>query len=256
MNEVQIFNNDSFGQVRVIQENGEPMFCLPDVCQALALTNPAMVRTRLGKGVSSTYTLQTTGGSQAVIFINEDGLYDVILDSRKPEAKKFRKWVTSDVLPSIRKTGGYMLTTENDTPDTIMAKAILIAQQKINEQEQRIANQSKQIEEAAPKVLFADAVATSRQSCLISELAKLLKQNGIDIGQNRLFIFLRKRGYLGSKGEYYNAPTQRSMEMGLFEIKKTAINKPDGTIITSSTTKVTGKGQIYFVNKFLTSWAI
>ncbi len=255
MNEVRIFEHDSFGQVRVINEENKPLFCAIDVAKILGYSNQSDAILRHCKGVVKRDTL-TDGGIQKASYIPESDVYRLVMRSKLPEAERFQDWVCEDILPSIRKTGGYMLTTENDTPDTIMAKAILIAQQKINEQEQRIANQSKQIEEAAPKVLFADAVATSRQSCLISELAKLLKQNGIDIGQNRLFIFLRKRGYLGSKGEYYNAPTQRSMEMGLFEIKKTAINKPDGTIITSSTTKVTGKGQIYFVNKFLTSWAI
>lgn len=191
-------------------------------------------------------------------FVNEDGLYDVILDSRKPEAKVFRKWVTSEVLPSIRKSGGYIAAKAEDTPEEIMARALLVAQDTLRRREERIAmlqqenaTQQEKIEQDAPKVLFAEAVSTSKTSILIGELAKVIKQNGVDMGQNRLFKWLRSNGYLCRHGEHYNTPTQKAMEMGLFEIKEHSVLRPDGSVMVTRTTKVTGKGQVYFVNKFL-----
>jgi len=164
--------------------------------------------------------------------------------------KSFRKWVTSEVLPSIRKHGAYMTNTTLEKALTSPDFLIQLATNLKEEQQKRIEAEQK-IRSDAPKVLFADAVSTSRRSCLIAELAKILQQNGIKIGQNRLFEWLRKNGYLCQKGQYYNQPSQKSMELGLFEIKQTTINKPDGSVLVSTTTKVTGKGQIYFVDKFL-----
>ena len=178
-------------------------------------------------------------------------MYDTILDSRKPEAKKFRKWVTSEVLPCIRKTGGYIATKMDDTPEEIMARALIVAQETLKRKEQRLIEAEQKIQKDAPKVLFADAVSTSHRSCLIAELAKILQQNGVNIGQNRLFSWMRENGYLCQKGDYYNQPTQKSMKLGLFELKKTSITKPDGSVLVTTTTKVSGKGQIYFVSKFL-----
>ena len=178
-------------------------------------------------------------------------MYDVILRSDAEKAKPFRKWLTSDVIPSIRKTGGYIVAKADDTPEIIMARAVIVAQATIEKQNKQIAEQSAKIEADAPKVLFADAVAGSSSSCLIGELAKILTQNGYKIGQNRLFEKLRNEGHLGVKGEYYNMPNQRYQEMGLFDVKKRTINNPDGSIIVKTTTKVTGKGQSYFINKFL-----
>lgn len=249
MNKIQIFKHDSFGQVRVINEDN-PLFCATDVATILGYSNPTATVQRHCKGITKRDTL-TSGGVQDLLYIHESDVYRLIMRSKLPDAERFQDWVCEDILPSIRKTGGYIQTTEKDTPETIMAKAVLIAQETIKEQERKILNQQQQIKEAAPKVLFADAVATSRQSCLVGELAKILRQNGINIGQNRLFAVLRSCGYLCSNGERYNQPTQKSMDMGLFEIKRTAINKPDGTVLTTSTTKVTGKGQIYFINKLL-----
>jgi len=184
-------------------------------------------------------------------FIDEPNLYKCIFQSRKPEAEHFVKWVTSDVLPSIRKHGGYISTFTDDTPELIMARALQVADATIKNYQFKIESQQKQIEQDAPKVLFADAVVTSDRSVLVAELAKILTQNGINIGQNRLFEWMRKNGYLCSKGDYYNLPTQMAMDLGLFEIKKSVINRPNGVVLTTTTTKVTGKGQIYFVNKFL-----
>jgi anti-repressor protein len=257
MNELKIFSNEQFGDVRVAELDGEPIFCLADICKVLDLI-PSKVTQRISDGVLSKYPIiDSLSREQMANFVNEDGLYDVILDSRKPEAKKFRKWVTSEVLPSIRKHGAYMTeeTIEKalTSPDFLIQLATKLKEEQAKNRILECANKDniKLIEQQAPKALFADAVATSKRSCLIAELAKILQQNGINIGQNRLFTWMRENNYLGTKGEYYNQPTQRSMELGLFEIKKTTIMKKDGTVLVTSTTKTTGKGQIYFINKFL-----
>lgn len=251
MNDIQIFSNPQFGQIRtVIGEKGEPLFCLPDLCRVLDLI-PSKVAQRLGDDVLSKYpTTDILGREQMTNFVDEDGLYDAILDSRKPEAKKFRKWVTSEVLPAIRRTGGYLATNADDTPEMIMARAVIVARATIENQSRQIAEQSAKIEADAPKVLFAEAVAGSKSTCLIGELAKIISQNGYAIGQNRLFKWLRDNGYLGKHGECYNIPNQRYIEMGLFELKKN-VHSENGVMKTTMTPKVTGKGQQYFINKFL-----
>lgn len=258
MNNIQIFQNEQFGKVRIaMNESNEPLFCLADVCNVLGLRQ-GDVRQRLSDGVVSTQPIiDSLGREQQANFVNEDGLYDAILDSRKPEAKQFRKWVTSEVLPSIRKHGAYMtqetLEKALTSPDFLIQLATNLKeeQQKRIEAEKKAEVAEKQIEQDAPKVLFANAVATSQRSCLVAELAKILQQNGMNIGQNRLFAWMRENGYLCSKGQYYNQPTQKAMDLGLFELKQTTINKPDGSILVSTTTKVTGKGQVYFVDRFL-----
>lgn len=266
MNEIKIFNNPKFGEVRtIITESNDPIFCLSDICKILDLNNVAMTKSRLNQdGVSTADTIDSMGRTQKASFINESNLYKTIFQSRKPEAEEFTEWVTSEILPSIRKHGVYAteLTINKMITDPDFAIQLLTnlkeerESKKIIEAEKELYKsiseyQTNQIDEMKPKVLFADSVSASDRSCLIAELAKILNQNGIETGQNRLFIWLRDNGYLCKSGEYYNQPTQRAMELGLFEIKKTAINKPDGTILMSITTKVTGKGQIYFVNKFL-----
>ena len=258
MNNIQIFQNEQFRKVRIaMNESNEPLFCLADVCNVLGLRQ-GDVRQRLSDGVVSTQPIiDSLGREQQANFVNEDGLYDAILDSRKPEAKQFRKWVTSEVLPSIRKHGAYMtqetLEKALTSPDFLIQLATNLKeeQQKRIEAEKKAEVAEKQIEQDAPKVLFANAVATSQRSCLVAELAKILQQNGVNIGQNRLFAWMRENGYLCSKGQYYNQPTQKAMDLGLFELKQTTINKPDGSILVSTTTKVTGKGQVYFVDRFL-----
>lgn len=251
MNNIQIFQNERFGKVRiVVNEAGDPMFCLADVCAVLGLRQ-GDVRQRLDDGVVSTQPItDSLGREQQANFVNEDGLYDAILDSRKPEARQFRKWVTSEILPSIRKYGVY--ATEQ-TIDKFLTDPDFAIQafQKLKEEKQKRIEAEQKIQQDAPKVLFADAVATSHRACLIAELAKILQQNGVSIGQNRLFSWMRENGYLCQKGMYYNQPTQKAMELGLFELKQTSITKPDGSVIVTSTPKVTGKGQIYFVEKFL-----
>lgn len=184
-------------------------------------------------------------------YLPENMVYRLGFKANNEVAVRFQTILADEVLPSIRKTGGYIAAKADDTPDMIMARAILVAQDTIKKQSLRIEEQKRKIAEDAPKVLYADSTAASKTSCLVGEMAKILTQNGYEIGQNRLFKKLREEGYLGTKGEYYNVSNQRYQEMGLFEVKKSIINNPDGSTFQKSTTKITGKGQIYFVNKFL-----
>lgn len=238
-------------QVRVVGTSEQPLFVLADVCKVLEISNVSDVKKRLSEGVDSIYTLQTAGGKQQVTVINEDGLYDVILDSRKPQAKRFRKWVTSEVLPSIRKDGGYMIARPDESPEEIMARGLLIAQSTIERLQHEKEAATTQLEAQRPQVLFAEAVSTSQTSILVGQLAKLISQNGLKMGQNRLFAWMRENGYLGKKGAHYNEPTQYSVERGWFEVLERTNNNPDGTVRITRTTKVTGKGQIYFMTKLL-----
>ena len=252
MNEIKIFQNEQFGQIRiVVNENNEPLFCLLDLCNSLGLSNNRKVQSQLDDDVTLSYPiLDNLGREQEATFVTEAGMYTVILRSDSPKAKPMQKWVTNEVLPSIRKHGAYMT---NETLEKALTSPDFLIQLATNlkeEKQKRIEAESK-IQQDAPKVLFADAVSTSQRSCLIAELAKILQQNGVNIGQNRLFSWMRDNGYLCQKGDYYNQPTQKSMKLGLFELKKTSITKPDGSVLVTTTTKVTGKGQIYFVNKFL-----
>ena len=227
----------------VVGEDGEPWFVAKDVCDVLEL-GTEQIR-RLDDDEKGLRKVQTPGGSQQVSIISESGLYALIMRSNKPQAKPFRKWVTAEILPTIRRSGGYIAARPDETPEQIMAKAILIAQDTISRQQA-------QIEEYRPKALFADAVSASHTSILVGELAKLLRQNGVEIGQNRLFAELREDGFLiRRQWTDYNMPTQRSMEMGLFEIKERAFSDPNGAVRITKTPKVTGKGQVYFVNRYL-----
>lgn len=190
MNNIRIFQNEQFGQVRIaMNENGEPLFCLIDVCNMLDLI-PSKVSQRLDKDVLSKYPLETAGGIQQTNFINEDGLYDVILDSRKPEAKQFRKWITSEVLPSIRKTGGYMISKPEDTPEELMARALLVAQDALRRREERIANleqqtalQSEELQAAAPKVNYYEKVLQSTSTYNTNQIAKELGMSAVTLNQ-------------------------------------------------------------------------
>ena len=250
MNEIKIFENPQFGKVRTVGTTDNPLFCLADVCNALGLQQ-GHVRERLDKGVVSTEPLVTAGGVQNANFVNEDGLYDVILDSRKPEAKAFRKWVTKEVLPSIRKHGAYMTDSIIERTLTDPDYLIQLATALKDERQKRIeAEQS--VKDAQPAINFTNAVSGSVSSCLIGELAKLINQNGTPMGEKRLFQWMRDNGYLGTKGERYNIPNQKYVDMGLFELKKGVRSGSNGVLHTTITTKVTGKGQIYFVNKFNT----
>lgn len=252
MNELQVFNYNAH-EVRAVQKGGEPWFVLRDVCQVLDISHVKDTADRLDRDeVGQTEVIDSLGRKQTATIINESGLYNVILRSDKQEAKPFRKWVTSEVLPSIRKHGAYMTPEAIEKaltdPDTIIKLATTLKE----ERSKRKALES-QAEADKPKVLFADAVATAKTSILVGELAKLLKQNGVrDMGQNRLFSWLRDKGYLIRRsGTDYNMPTQRAMELGLFEIKETVISHADGHTSTTKTPKVTGKGQQYFIDRFL-----
>lgn len=241
MNNLQIFKNEEFGEVRTVKNEKDIWFVAKDVCNILELTNTSIALENLDEDERTKFNLGRQGETN---FINESGLYTLIIRSRKPEAKKFRKWITNEVLPSIRKNGGYIVGQETLSDDELIQKALLVATNKLKERE-------RQLEEQRPKVLFANSVETSATSILIGDLAKLIKQNGHDIGQNRLFNWLRENGYLIKTGERRNMPTQMAMDLELFEVKERTVNNPDGSIRITKTTKVTGKGQVYFVNKFL-----
>ena len=251
MNELQIFDNPEFGKIRTVERDGEPWFVGKDVAAALGYSN---VRNAVPAHVDEEDKLSTrieyAGQNREVTIINESGLYSLVLSSKLPTARKFKRWVTSEVIPTIRKHKAYMTPDKLEevllNPDTL----IQLAQNLKSEQEARRAAEAK-IEADRPKVLFADAVSTSEQSILIGQLAKIIRQNGVPMGERRLFQWMRVNGYLGKHGSQYNIPTQRSMEMELFEIKETAVTHSDGRVTTNTTPKVTGKGQIYFVNCFL-----
>ena len=252
MTDLQIFNSPEFGQIRTIEKDGEPWFVGKDVAEILGYANASKA---LADHVDEEDKLNNESlsslGQRGGWFINESGLYSLVLSSKLPGAKQFKRWITSEVIPSIRKHGAYMTPDKLEEvllkPDTL----IQLAQNLKAEQEKRRALEVK-MEEQKPKVLFAESVEVAKTSILIGELAKLLKQNGINIGQNRLFEWMRQNGYLiRRQGSDYNMPTQKSMELGLFEIKETTITHSDGHIHVSKTTKVTGKGQVYFVNLFL-----
>lgn len=242
MNNLKVFSSEDFGEIRIIEKDRQPWFVASDICKALDIQNATQALYRLDDDERSMFNIGRQGEANIV---NEYGLYNLILASRKPEAKKFKRWVTHEVLPSIRKNGGYIANQESLTPEQIVANALIVAQNIIQEKDRLLAEQK-------PKVLFADAVSTSHTSILVGELAKLINQNGVDIGQNRLFEWLRDNGFLIKRnGTDYNMPTQYSMDLGLFEIKERSIANPDGSVRITKTPKVTGKGQQYFINKFL-----
>ena len=253
MNEVKIFENPEFGSIRSVMVDDEPWFVGRDVASVLGYVKPEnAMSTHVDDEDKTTTLIQGNGSnykSKATI-INESGLYSLILSSKLPSAKKFKRWVTSDVLPSIRKHGLY---ANAETVEAMLADPDVAIRLLTNLKEERAkrAEVEAKLEQAHPKVIFADAVAASKTSILIGDLAKILKQNGINMGQKRLFEWLRQHGYLiKRKGSEYNSPTQKAMEMKLFEIKENTIPCADGHIIVNKTTKVTGKGQIYFINLF------
>ena len=244
MNELQVFKNQEFGQVRTLTLNDEPWFVGKDVAEALGYAAPrSAVSKKVDDADRGVAEMETPSGKQNMTIINESGLYALIFGSKLESAQKFKRWVTSEVLPALRKTGQYQV--KELSGQELMAKALIEAQNVL-------AAKDKQIEEMKPKALFADAVATSHTSILVGELAKILKQNGIEMGQKRLFAWLREKGYLIKRqGTDYNMPTQKAMDLGLFEIKEGSYVNGSGVNITTKTPKVTGKGQQYFINKFL-----
>lgn len=273
MNELQIFQNHEFGEVRTVNIGGEPWFVGRDIALALGYSNTkdALAKhvddddKKMGSQNATPSIKDSLGRDQYPVFINESGLYSLVLSSKLPTAKKFKRWVTSEVLPAIRKHGGYMTPEKIEeallNPDVLIRLATELKEERNKnkalrdlavEQDKHIARQNDWIAKLEPKGIFADSVSASDTTILIGELAKIIKQNGTDIGQNRLFQWMRDQKYLiGRKGTDYNMPTQKAMKLGLFIIKETTINHSDGHVSISKTPKVTGKGQIYFVNKFL-----
>lgn len=242
--DIQVFNNEQFAALRTYEEDGQVLFCGKDVAKSLGYKNPNKAIGDHCRGITKRYPIQDSlGRIQEAVFITEPDLYRLITHSKLPTAEKFERWVFEEVLPAIRRTGGYMVAKEDETPEQIMARAVLVAQDTIERQKREIA-------ELKPKALFADAVAASDGTCLVGELAKMLKQNGVSIGQNRLFSWMRENGYLGKTGSNRNVPTQRAMEQGLFRIKETAVTHSDGHVTINRTPKVTGKGQRYFIEAF------
>lgn len=259
MNELQVFNSEEFGKIRTTEIDGKIYFSASDIAKALGYSNPrdAVLRHCRGvvkrDGVSSTTNQygKTTKQPVTMSFIPEGDVYRLIAHSKLPSAEKFEHWVFDTVLPSIRKNGGYISGQETLSDAELMAKAVLVAQRTIDEKNRIIEQQRQKIEEDRPKTIFADAVSTSKSSILIGDLAKLICQNGYQIGQKRLFQWMRDNGYLMKTGSSYNMPMQRYVQQGLFEIKESNVQNPDGSIRITRTTKVSGKGQLYFVNKFL-----
>jgi len=246
LNELKIFKNSEFGEIRTVEIGGEPWFVGKDVAEVLGYSNPQKaVRDHIDDDDKTLNESFTVNGTQGVL-INESGLYSLILSSKLPNAKAFKRWVTSEVLPSIRKHGLYAKEELLDNPDIAIAAFKALKE----EREARKALEAEN-ERMQPLALFAKSVSASDTSILIGDLAKLLKQNGYDTGQKRLFEELRQRSFLMKTGSSKNLPTQNAMELGLFEVKESTINNPDGSVRVTKTTKVTGKGQVYFVNLFL-----
>lgn len=253
MNEIAIFKNPEFGAIRTLTIDGDPWFVGKDVAERLGYERPTKaVQDHIDSEDKDEVPIQDSiGRMQKTPIINESGLYSLVLSSKLPTAKAFKRWITSEVIPAIRKHGGYLTPDKLEealmNPDTL----IRLATDLKAEREHRRALEAEK-EANQPKVLFADAVSASKTSILIGELAKLLKQNGVNIGQNRLFAWMRQNGFLISRaGTDFNMPTQKAMERQLFEIKETAITHSDGHVTVSKTPKVTGIGQQYFVNRFL-----
>lgn len=247
MTDIQIFKNEQFGEVRTVAKDGEPWFVAADVCKALEIGNPTDAIRRLDTDERTLVSIEGASNGLPVNAVSEAGLYTLVLGSRKPEAKAFKRWITHEVIPTIRRHGAYATETTIESIIADPESGIKLLQALKAEQERR--REAEAIAEAQrPKALFADAVAASDNSILVGELAKILRQNGVETGQNRLFRWMRDNGYIM---RYTNVPTQYSMERGLMEVKERAINNPDGSVRITQTIKVTGKGIVYFVNKFI-----
>ncbi|WP_203267733.1 phage antirepressor [Staphylococcus epidermidis] len=253
MHDLKVFQNSQFGELEILTIDNKEWFPAIKVAEILGYTNPrkAIRDHAKERGVTIRSVIDSLGRNQDKKFIDEGNLYRLITRSKLPQADQFEEWVFEDVLPAIRKHGVYatddVIENTLNNPDYI----INVLTEYKKEKEQNLLLQQ-EVETNKPKVLFADSVAGSDNSILVGELAKILKQNGVDIGQNRLFKWLRNNGYLIKKGgESYNLPTQKSMDLKILDIKKRIINNPDGSSKITRTPKVTGKGQQYFINKFL-----
>lgn len=250
-NEMQRFDFKGASLRTLIDKAGEPWFVAKDVCDILGTDTRDLHKILESDEITNVDSIHIAqNGGKAPLIISEPGLYRLVMKSRKPEAKEFQRWVTHEVLPQIRKTGGYIPASDTDSDEDIMARAVLVAQKTIERKNQQLQAKDAQIKVLEPKARFADAVAASDGTCLVGELAKMLRQNGMDIGQNRLFRLLQADGYLGKFGSNRNVPTQRAMDLGLFRIKETTVTHADGHTTVSRTPKVTGKGQRYFIDRY------
>lgn len=246
-NSITIFKNNQFGTIRTTTDNGEVWFNATDICNALEIQNVTQALTRLDDDERSMFNIGRAGSAN---FISKSGLYSLILASRKPEARQFKRWITHDVIPAIEKHGMYATTETAEKilgdPDFLIATLTALKAER-----QARAEAEYQLEKEAPKIAFANSLAVSESTILVGDFAKILAQNGIDIGANRLFKWLRENGYLiNRQGMDHNNPSQKSIEMGLFKIKETLISHADGHTTIGTTPKMTGKGQVYFMNKF------
>ena len=250
-NEVMNFNFDG-ADVRVnTDENNNPWFVAKDVAEILGYSDTNAMTRRMDSDEVKTCADKSSGQVRNIYIISESGLYRAILGSRKPEAKAFKRWVTHEVLPSIRKTGGYVAATGTESPEELYARAMSSLHAALERQKEISAAQAKQIEMDKPKVVFAESIAVAKTSILVGEMAKLIKQStGVEIGQNRFFDYLRDNGYLHSKGSQKNLPTQRSVNAGWFEVKEGTRINSEGVSVITRTPKITGKGQIYVVDRF------
>lgn len=247
INNLEIFKNEEFGEIRTVEQNGQIFFVANDVAKILGYKNPSDATNKHCRNAIMAWGSDSLGRRQEFKMIPESDLYRLIISSKLPSAEKFEKWVFEEVLPTIRKHGAYM--TDEKAFDVLHNAGGLA--DLLQQAAEQLKQKDVQIERMKPKALFADAVAGSNTSILIRELAKIIKGKGVNIGEHKLFGWLREHGYLIRKyGCDYNTPTQKSMELGVMELKKTAVNKPDGTVITRTTPLITGKGQVYFVNKF------
>lgn len=250
MNDVTIFRKDEFGAVRAVTLEGEPWFVAADVCRALGIGDSRTATARLDADEKGAVLIRTLGGEQKVTIISESGLYALVLSSRKPEAKAFKRWITHEVIPSIRKTGGYIAGQETMDDDQLLANALMVAQRKIAERNKQLEAANAKIQADAPKVLFAETVEKAEGDILVRQLAKLMVQRGYDTGEKRLYDLLRRDGFvIKANAKDQNAPTQRSVDMGLMRSIERTVSSAEKTFI-SSTTVITPKGQIYFLNKY------
>lgn len=250
MDNVTIFSKEEFGAVRVVTLEGEPWFVAADVCRALGLGNSRQTLSYLDDDEKGVITSDTLGGKQEMSTINEPGLYSLILRSRKPEAKAFKRWITHEVIPEIRKTGGYIAGQETMDDDQLLANALMVAQRKIAERNKQLEEANEKIKADAPKVLFAETVQKAEGDILVRQLARLMNQRGYDIGERRLYEILRRDGWvIKANAKDQNAPTQKSVDMGLMRVIERTIGSAEKTFL-STTTVITPKGQLYFLNKY------
>lgn len=243
MSDIQLFQSDEFGTLRTFIEGKEVLFAATDVAKALGYGDATHLTRRLDEDEKGLRSVETLGGKQKLSVITEAGLYSAVLGSNVPRAKAFKRWVTHEILPAIRQNGAYVASNGSESDEDLIARALVAAKAAIDRKDRELA-------EMRPKALFADAVAASDGTCLVGEFAKMLRQNGVPVGQNRLFSWLRDDGFLGKTGSNRNVPSQRAMELGLFRIKETAITHSDGHVTINRTPKLTGKGQRYFLARY------